>query len=283
MYNRARTYFIHNPQHLINLEQYIFETITHLISQLQYEIKRDYDEASFLYPFWRNYPPEKRGRQPIGDQVPWIEVGENVIGAKLSRILPTYFAVRDSGIPSGPDNRYVVSHKRIREITGITDSAWLFVDIKSVGPRDDADHAVMSHNQISGDGLWTIQERMLVNTPILAIGPRASHNFFCAIPPLYVLSTHEVVPVIHVVIKPVYGMLSMNGDDEGQPLQRIDLAAIPNGLLLMHGPRYLERHPGLFFPGKDDKKKPPTKIRARVSFSILREIAPWRFVTFQLK
>lgn len=282
MYNHARKYFIQNPDLLIKLEKYIFGAVIHLVGKLQHDIKRDYDESSFLYPFWRNYPPENRGRQPIGDQVPWIEVGENVVGAKLSRALPNYFAVRDLGIPSGPDNRYVVSHKMIREITGITDSAWLFVDIKSVGPRDDADHAVMSPNQISGDGLWTVQERMLVNTPILARGSRASHEFYCAIPPLYVLSTHEVVPVIHVVIKPVYGMLSLRGDENGQPLERIDLAAIPNGLLLMDGPCYLERYPGLLFPGKDDKKKQETKLRARVSFSLLREIARWRFVTYQL-
>ncbi len=72
------------------------------------EIARDYNEATFLHPFWQNYPPEDRGRAPKGDQIPWIEVGEHVFGAKLARFLPQQFKVADPGLPTGPDVRFLL-------------------------------------------------------------------------------------------------------------------------------------------------------------------------------
>jgi hypothetical protein len=62
----------------------------------------------------------------------------------------------------------------------------------------------------------------------------------------------------------------------GQPLSRLAIVSIPNGLLLEVNPAYLKQHPGLFYPGKDDKTKNPLKLRARVSFPLLRKIASWR-------
>lgn len=62
----------------------------------------------------------------------------------------------------------------------------------------------------------------------------------------------------------------------GQPLSKIKIACIPNGLLLTQAPNYIKNHPHLFFPGKDDKSKDPRKIRARVSFGVLKEIDDWR-------
>jgi hypothetical protein len=46
--------------------------------------------------------------------------------------------------------------------------------------------------------------------------------------------------------------------------------------LLAVNPNYLKQYPHLLFPGKDDKEKNPLKVRARVSFEVLRHIAPWR-------
>jgi hypothetical protein len=82
--------------------------------------------------------------------------------------------------------------------------------------------------------------------------------------------------MINVVVKPVYDMLSLKKRDNGQPLKRISLATIPNGLLLTINPNYITTYPGILFPGKDDKDKNPTKVRARVSFELLRKIANWR-------
>ena len=135
------------------------------------EIKRDYNEASYLFPFWENYPPEDRGRKPIEDQYPWIEVGEHAIGSKLGRFLAQNFSLWDTGLPTGSDQRFVLFSDEIERITkGLTRAVWLFVDIKSVGPRDDQDHTVMSHNQISGDGEWVSQVDGVRNSVLVARG-----------------------------------------------------------------------------------------------------------------
>ncbi|NER98271.1 MAG: BglI family type II restriction endonuclease [Symploca sp. SIO1B1] len=171
---------------------------------------------------------------------------------------------------------------RIREITqGFTNLCWLFLDIKSVGPRDDQDHAVMSHNQISGSGKWDSISSGITNDIIIATGQRTSHEFHCSIPPIYILSNGSIIPVIIIILKPVYKMLSLEGElDRGQPLSRISFACVPNGLLLHEQPKYLSLFPSLFFPGKDDKNKNPQKMRCRVSFEVLRNIADWRFREF---
>lgn len=278
IYGHARNFFLKNPDCLINIEAFIMQHLSTFITQKKDEIKRDYDEASHLFPFWQNYPPDERGRSPKGDQFPWIEVGEHVFCPKISRYLNENFTVRDTGIPTGPDDRYVIQSEKIKEILGITNSVWIFLDIKSVGPRDDQDHTVMSHNQISGNGKWDLIETGIINDILTAEGQRATHPFHCAIPPLFVLSDGTIVPVIQIVLKPVYTMLSLSGTENGQPLKRVTLASIPNGLLLTENPNYLKQYPGLLFPGKDDKGKDPRKMRARVSFDILRKIASWRYV-----
>lgn len=256
-----------------------------LLRSASQEIIRDYNEASYLYPFWKNYPPEERGRQPKGDQFPWIEVGEHSIGRKLSRLLSADFEIRDAGLPVGPDERLLLGSKEIRaRLKQLTRWAWLFCDIKSVGPRDEAPHAVMSHNQISGDGLWKNPADGVKNTILRATGMRSSHDFHCTVPPLFVLSDGIVAPVVHLVIKPIYRMLSLStsGKESGQPIREIVIVTIPNGLLLAYGPSYLKEYPSLFFPGKDDKKKDFRKLRARVSFEVLQSIADWRLQRINL-
>ncbi len=155
-YNNAREHFITHHKQLTALENYFSDVLRTVVSSSLSDIVNDYNEASCLYPFWQNYPPDERGRQPRGDQYPWIEVGEHTIGGKLPRLLEKFgFAIRDTGLPTGPDNRFVLRHRDIGKcLENYTDSAWLFVDIKSVGPRDDFNNTVLSHNQVSGDGRW---------------------------------------------------------------------------------------------------------------------------------
>jgi hypothetical protein len=279
-YHEARRYFIKNFEKLMRIEKFCMEILSDFILKHHDEIKRDYNEASFLYPFWQNYPPDERGRQPKGDQYPWIEVGEHVLCPKISRFLDARFQVTDTGLPTGPDDRYIISGRQLHSIMEITDSVWLFIDIKSVGPRDDQDHAVMSHNQILGNGKWTKKTFGVINDLMTAEGHRVSHPFHCAIPPLFVLSDGTIAPVVHFVIKPVYAMLGLSGEAQGQPLNRVTLVSIPNGILLVENPNYLQLHKGLLFPGKDDKEKDPRKVRARVSFEKLRQIAEWRYKDF---
>ena len=277
LYSEAVAYYTDNPQRLIDAEKFVMDEILHFIDIHLPEIKRDYDEASYLYSFWKNYPPLDRGKAPVGDQYPWIEVGEQVFGNKLHRHFNANFSVKDSGLPSGADDRCIISSERIRQILGITDSLWVFIDIKSAGPRDDFDHAVMSPYQISGSGEWEDVVAGVSNSPIKAEGKHQTHDFYCSLPPVYVLSDGTIAPLLTFVIKPVYEMLKDKNDKTiGQPLAKINVASIPNGILLTRTPNYTKLYKGLFFPGKDDKHKDIKKTRARVSFQLLREIADWR-------
>ncbi len=283
-YKKALTFFKHNPQRLIDAEKFVMTEILHFIDIHQPEIKRDYDEASYLYSFWKNYPPLDRGRAPVGDQYPWIEVGEQVFGNKLQRHFNANFAVKDSGLPSGADDRCIISSERIKQILGITDSVWVFIDIKSAGPRDDYDHAVMSPYQISGSGNWRKIDDGITNNPIKATGIKATHDFYCSLSPIYVLSDGTIAPLLTFVIKPVYEMIKEPKTDKtiGQPLAKIKIASIPNGILLTGNPNYNKKHSGLFYPGKDDKEKDKRKTRARISFGLLKEIADWRICEIKI-
>jgi hypothetical protein len=286
-YNKARDYFIRNWNELVEIEKYTHSLIKQAVVENLAEIRRDYDEASFLYPFWQKYQPLKRGRSPRGDQSPWIEVGEHSVGFKLARILSNRVVIREVGLPSGTDQRFVFQSEELGRRCRITKQAMLFMDVKSAGPRDEADHTVLSTYQVSGDGFWKSQNEGVENSVMTARGSTATHPFHCALPPLYILSDNTVAPTVSVFIKPVYRMLSLNSADQpgfklGQPLQQIVIATLPNGLLLTKKPNYLAKHPGLLYPGKDDKTKAETKLRARVSFEILRKINPWRVDTISL-
>ena len=278
-YIHAINHFNNNPTELINLEHYITNIVNNIIITNYSEIEHDYNEASYLNAFWANYPPDDRGRAPVGDQIPWIEVGEHSVGHKLERLIGTQYQISEIGLPSGADNRFVLYDKTISEITnGLTNCAFVFLDIKSVGPRDNFNHTVISPYQVSGDGYWPSPDHNMENSTMMASGLRVSHTFYPAISPLYPLTDGHVAPTIHLFVKPVYKMLT--GTHKGQPLESIKNVCVPNGLLLCNNPNYLKQYPGLFFPGKDDKKKDPRKIRVRVSFDILSKIAAWRVNEF---
>lgn len=274
-YHRARDHFISNPDELIEIERYITSIVNDCLDNNYEEFVRDYNEASYLYPFWANYPPDDRGRSPIGDQVPWIEVGEHAVGHKLSRLLSESYDIAEVGLPSGADNRFILWSKDILDMTeGFTDRAFIFLDIKSVGPRDNHGETVISPYQASGDGLWERRGGNLSNSIIEVSGAHVSDVFYPAISPVYVLSDGCAAPTVHLFIKPVYDMLPK--PRRGQPLEIIKSICVPNGLLLTQNPNYLEQYPSLFFPGKDEKGKDPRKRRARVSFLLLEQIAQWR-------
>lgn len=278
-YINALRYLKNHPEDLINLEQYVTEIVNHEIQDNYDEIRHDYNEASYLNAFWANYPPDDRGRAPVGDQVPWIEVGEHAVGHKLERIIGTHYRISEIGLPSGADNRFVLYDENIRNIThGLTDCAFIFLDIKSVGPRDNFNHTVISPYQVSGNGEWSSPNDNMENSTMTAQGKIASHTFYPAISPIYPLTDGHVAPTVHIFVKPVYSML--DAPQKGQPLESIKSICVPNGILLCDNPNYLQQYPGLFFPGKDDKSKDPRKIRVRVSFDILEQIASWRVQEF---
>ena len=281
-YSRAKDFFCRKPRKLIKIERYITEITNNIIADNYEELSYDYNEASYLNPFWAEYPPDNRGRAPVGDQIPWLEVGEHAIGHKINRLIAADYEIREIGLPSGADNRFVLISDEIADITsGLTDRVFVFLDIKSVGPRDNFNHTVISPYQVSGDGIWNHQDENMVNSTMRAKGHKKSHSFHPAISPIYSMTDGTIAPTVHLFVKPIYKMLSLSErGNVGQPLEEIKNICVPNGLLLTLNPNYLNEYPGLFFPGKDDKGKDPRKIRVRVSFDILRDIAPWRVVTF---
>lgn len=277
LYQSIRKQLVANPAPIVAAEQGTADLLESILQTSIGEVVRDYDAASTLYPFWRNYPPEERGRAPRGDQFPWIEVGEHAVGTKFAHLLRSVVDVQDTGFPTGADQRFVLSDESISDWTnGLTDTIWLFLDVKTVGPRDDFDHAVMSHNQISGSGEWASPQSGIQNSVMTATGARRRHDFHPALPPLVILPDMTIAPVLTMAIKPVYSMHQVAGEWDGQPLDRLDLVSIPNGLLLTQNPNYLSTYPKLLYPGKDEKSKNPEKVRARVDFQILRTIAQWR-------
>lgn len=280
-YQVAKKQFFNNPCQLIEIEKYITDLVNKILKNNLNKIIEDYNEASYLYPFWANYKPVDRGRAPKGDQVPWIEVGEHAVGENLKHFISLQYPIEEIGLPSGADDRFLIHLNKIETITNnLTDCAFLSIDIKSDGPRDNFDDTVVSPYQISGDGIWENESDNLINSPIEAKGKRVNHNFFPALPPIYVLHNGLIAPTIHLFIKPIYKMLSLvDSSSEGQPLEKIINLCVPNGLLLTQNPNYLakKKYEGLFYPGKDDSKKDSQKVRARISFPILKQLGEWRY------
>ncbi len=278
-YSKARQYYIANTDKLIELEKFMAEKVKSLIEVHLDEIVHDFNEASYLYPFWAQYPPLDRGRSPRGDQTPWIEVGEQAVGEKIKRYATEVFeSVDDIAVPDGPDHRISVRDSKIGDILDNTDAAMLFLDSKTVGPRDDKDEIVVSPNQVSGNGSWTSVVENVANDCIFARGQRAFQQFQPALSPLIVGSDNVVRPVVLIFIKPVYSMNNQDGGT-GQPLNKIKLMTIPNGLLLSYGPSYLNQYADnhFFYPGKDDKSTNILKKRVRINANILKDIADWRY------
>lgn len=280
-YLELREQLLQDPGPLLDAEEKLTGFLADAVDEELASIERLYNSASELYPYWKNYPPLDRGRQPKGDQIPWIEVGEHAVGTRLIQLFAERgVQIRDFGFPSGADLRFEIDSDTDHDLP----RTWVHIDIKSVGPRDDADHTVVSHNQVSGSGEWQSPTSGVENAPLEAIGKRASHPFFPTLPPLVVFPDGRAALVLTLVAKPVYAMQPLLDDGQAvsQPLSRIDIACIPNGLLLTHNPGYLGEHPGLLYPGKDDKSKPPKQRRARIDFVLLRKIAPWRYRSLKI-
>ncbi|ADP34551.1 type-2 restriction enzyme BglI [Bacillus atrophaeus subsp. globigii] len=278
-YNQNKQYLEDNPEIQEKIELYGLNLLNEVISDNEEEIRADYNEANFLHPFWMNYPPLDRGKMPKGDQIPWIEVGEKAVGSKLTRLVSQRedITVREIGLPTGPDERYLLTSPTIYSLTnGFTDSIMMFVDIKSVGPRDSDYDLVLSPNQVSGNGDWAQLEGGIQNNQQTIQGPRSSQIFLPTIPPLYILSDGTIAPVVHLFIKPIYAMRSLTKGDTGQSLYKIKLASVPNGLGLFCNPGYAfdSAYKFLFRPGKDDRTKSLLQKRVRVDLRVLDKIGP---------
>ena len=101
-------------------------------------IYKDFSERALkLVPFWKNYPPEQRGRQPIGNSTPWLELGEKTIGSNIIAKLSSRFNdIIFPGLPTGGDIRFA------------TDNVYVHLDIKLTGPNDNPNEVVVPPNQV---------------------------------------------------------------------------------------------------------------------------------------
>ncbi len=267
-YLRARQDLLENGgEPIIRAEQKYMQLFQKLIGDDAQILKRDFDLSSELYPFWANYPPEQRGRQPVGDSVPWIEVGQTSLTANITRLVVRsglFGDVSFPGLPSGGDMRFA------------TQDAFIHFDVKVTGPRDATDEVVASRNQISGDGInWDANG--LVNSEVKVRTKRSIQPFRPELPPLYILGERRLVCLTYF-LKAVYRI-----EQPGvQPLSYLELVCVPNGLLLFDGPRYCDNFPGLLSPGKDDSTVPLARRRRRVNLTPLAGIGRWRCVQFML-
>lgn len=279
-YNRVRSYFISDPDALILLECYITCLVNDIIGANYLEIEHDYNEASYLHPFWASYPPDGQGKAAAGEPIPWLEVGEHAVGHKLSRLIASDYQIAEIGLPTGADNRFVLYSDEISGITHeMTDCAFVHLTIKSAGPGADQGSTVISPNQMSGNGIWEQSADNVENALIFASGPDSGHAFHPAIPPVYTLTDGKTAPAIHLFIQPSYRMLSLEPEaGRGQPLKSIQSVCVPNGLLLTCQPNYLSIYPDLLRP--EEAEHAPGNVCARVSLDVLSQIDRWRVSEF---
>ncbi|MEO8611644.1 MAG: BglI family type II restriction endonuclease [Chloroflexota bacterium] len=257
-YHKLRQELLASPEKIIALEEKYMGFLQNVVADAATRIYLDFSKAAALLPFWKNYPPIQRGRAPTGTSIPWSEVGETAIGANILRAL----VLRDPnvtfpGLPSGADIRFA------------TPDALIHFDVKVTGPNDRADEVVASPNQISGDGVkWNDG---VVNSPVSVSGDRATMIFQPELPPFYIIE-QEVILCLTYFLKGVYEVEGLGH----QPLTKLELISVPNGLLAFDSLQYGSRR-GLFIPGKDEKNHP--KKRVRVRMIPLSGIASWRRVT----
>lgn len=211
------------------------------------DIYRDFGQALNLMPFWINYPPVQRGRSPRGTSIPWGEVGEKTISSHVIHALSLkYPSVTFPGLPLGGDIRFATS------------DILAHFDIKLTGPNDRPDEIVASPHQISGDG-YAWQNNGVVNSSVSVVGERASMSFQPELSPFYILENH-ILLFLTYFLKVVYTVHAIGH----QPLDYLELACVPNGLLLFDGPQYV-RTKGLLIPGKDEKDHPKKRLRVRLN------------------
>ncbi len=220
-----------------------------------------------LLPFWLNYPPEQRGRQPTGHSVPWLELGEKTISSNIiSQLANTFNDITFPGLPTGGDIRFA------------TKNLYIHLDIKLTGPNDNPDEIVVPPNQVSGDGNGWIALKGMTNSrwPIYYQKSKGrkkiNYKFQPKLPPFYSLHDNTLICLTYF-LKAVYSVR----DFGNHPLEHFELSCVPNGLLMFDGPKYGNTS-GLFIAGKDDNTKAEDTKRVRIRLDPLVSIDKWRSI-----
>lgn len=266
-YFEYRQELLSNPDELIKLEKDFTEILLNeVILPISDNIHKDFSiRPQQLVPFWKNYPPEQRGRQPKGTSIPWLELGEkttssNIIG-QLAKVFPD---ITYAGLPTGGDIRFT------------TGNFYIHLDIKLTGPNDNPNEVVVPPNQVSGDGeIWN--DGVLNNShPIVYLTSskkgQVNYNFQPKLPPIYILDNQPLI-CLTFFLETVYEVESLGM----HPLKYLELSCVPNGLLLFETKKYCNL-PGLLIAGKDDKTKADDTKRIRIRLKPLAKIDNWRSI-----
>lgn len=259
-YEDARAHFLSNPAHIISVEKKQTRFFLQCIMDHIEDIQKDFNQAGYLTEFWMSNPPENRGYAPKGDKIPWSEVGETTVTPNIVRAVSNRVPdVEFPGLPSGADTRFLLNG----HVTHF--------DVKATGPTDRTDEVVASPNQVSGDGaIWT--ENGVDNSQFDVYGPRGGHTPFKAeLSPLYEINGNWGLCTTFF-LKSVYEVIERGK----QPLTYLELACVPNGLLLFEDPFYADQIDGLLTPGKDTQGT--AHPRTRIKLGPLSKIDPWRSI-----
>lgn len=259
-YDNYRNRLLNNPDAIKSKEKGHARFFLERILDSAQEIEDDFNQASDLQQFWKNNPPSNRGAAPKGDKVPWSEVGETTITPNVVKAVhQTKSGVEFPGLPSGADTRFLL------------DGQLVHFDVKATGPTDRTDEVVASPNQVSGAGtIW--ESNGVDNETFDVYGPQGGHTpFKPELSPIYKING-DWGACVTIFLKAVY-TVEARGE---QPLDYLELATVPNGLLLFDGPTYAEKLDRLLTPGKDRKSK--SNPRTRIKLDPLSRIAPWRSV-----
>ena len=254
-YNTVRNELLRDNGRLIEIERAVSVALLKGLHRYAPAIKADFDTAVDLRMFWEEYAPLQRGHKPRDSAIPWGEVGEKVVEAHLYSMLDQIFppeSLRFPGIPYGHDVRF------------LTDKAFVQIDVKSTGPTDNVNEVVASPNQVTGEGV--LVKGLVTNVTRQVRGKRRTIDFRPELSP-FVVIRGKVYPVVTLYIKVVYSAPTRGN----QPLDSMELASVPNGLLMFTGLNYHEAHPGLLIPGKDEVGV--TRKRTRIRLDPLAAIA----------
>lgn len=244
-------------QGLISLEEESTKVLATNLLKIALEIKKDFDRAAELMPFWSRYAPIQRGHKPRGEAFPWGEVGEKVLEGHLYSLAPRIFQnVQFTGLPYGHDIRFM------------TDRAFIHIDVKSTGPTDNADEVVSSPNQVTGTGRLG-EDNCVYNDIVEIKGARSASQFLPELAPFYIID-EQVFPTLTFYLKLVYSVRSLGN----QPLEYVELICVPNGLMLFDGPNLNQKVKSLLTPGKDELKV--IRKRTRIKLTPLAQLSPWR-------
>ncbi len=265
-----------NPAELINVEKRVALLIKE-VAQSKYSLMEEAICYGFeeLYPLWQYYAPKQRGKNPKGDNIPFGDAAEKIVGisllAGLLEMLGTKGFLGPIGLPHGGDYRWVLAPEG--------EICVLHLDIKATGPRDNPKELVVSTNQVTGfpDLEETQRRSMFVSLP-LKVGKskkKEPDDVYPALPPL-VPFRGKIIPQITTFVKVIYEQ-----KEHSQQLSQLKIALVPNGILLLGPQPHYSEHLKVipFRRGKDDKKRKDVaegRARFRIPLDWLAKLDEWR-------